>query len=391
MGVIKFLLFSGIFLIVSVSYSYETDQYSVPPAPLADVGEDLSGFIHRKLEEGVAEINRDRIELPEKIRKLEQEIARYPVHLFEDALPDYPGREVYERDKFQLKLLQEKYEKTQNQFGIISLLHKKYSGSITWNEQRDGVFGMGLGYLPYKGNSKQGQMILFNHGKLDTIYSFAGFHRIISPSYFVFASSLKAYGVHMGVDKFGHFINQGFQYLEKYRESLSRKESFEKAFHDMIQWGVDSEEGIFGVLVDGVYSNADLAANFAGFIFYQNFFKDITVGDKVFPRILEVTSDGSLALSQNPLNSQKNLLRRFITDHLDESLNPSVLESLQRGPVRSAIQRRCEYWLKYYGFKSGQDVERLTQPLNNWFGYSYGHKSQNSLRIQDICFSKNGQ
>lgn len=387
MRVINILTILFAWMLVSVSYGYETDQYSVPPQSLADIGEDLSRFIHENLRLGIQEINHDRVTLPQRIRNLEEDLSHYPPALFDDPVAEHPGKHEYQTKKNELQQMRLRYTALQSPLGIIGLLHEKYSGRITWSEQRDGVFGISLGYLPYENNLKNDKLILFNHSKFGTIYSLAGFHRVISPSYFVFASTIKVYGVMMGVDKFGHFINQGYQYLEEYKKGLASLKDSSAAYKNMIQWGVDSEDGVFGSLVDGVYSNADLAANFAGFIFYQNFFKEMKIGSEVYPAILEFKDNGDLQMSQSEFNTPANLLKRFMTHHLDESLNPSVLEYLQRYPVRKAIEKRCDSWKKYYGIYAKGELNKLTTPLKTWFGYPYGHKSENALRLQDICFS----
>ncbi|MBK9323289.1 MAG: hypothetical protein IPM97_10165 [Bdellovibrionaceae bacterium] len=367
------------------SYAYETDQYSVPPGPLADIGEDLSKFVYDRLQLGVQEINRELVQLPKQILKLEAEIAKFREMPAYDLDSQNSFKQRYQSEMNELEELKIKLHLLQTEAGLVAYLHSKYSASITWNEQRDGVFGAGLEYTQYPENSKNGKTVLYSQSKFKTIYSLAGFHRLISPSYFVFASTMKVYGIQMGVDKFGHFLNQGYEYYERYQSARSDQLSHSAAVETVVDWGVSTEDGLFGMIVDGVYSNADLAANFAGFIFYANLFNDLTFEGKKYPRILDRDKGGSIRWNEAPENSQGILLKRFMSPHLDESLNPSVLEAPQRSIVRKAIRRRCLSWIQYNRMQSAAQVKKLTDSLSLWNGYNYGHRAEDTLRIDEIC------
>jgi hypothetical protein len=381
----KFFLLFFIYFSSSV-WAYETDQYSVSVQPLADVGEDLSYFIYQGILNGITEVNHEKKTLPGRINQLEKELAQFPKDISFGFNSDYPPLSVYKKLYAEVSELKEKQKLLQTKLGIISFIHEKYSGIITWNDQRDGVFGVGLSYVKYADDLKSGKPVIFNHSKFSTVYSYAGFHRLISPSFFVFASTIKAYDVMMGVDKFGHFINQGFQYFQMYSTAINSKKNPDLALKEMVSWGVDSEDGVFGSIVDGVYSNADLAANFAGFIFYQNMFDDLNIQGVHYPRIININAHGELVLNEVPENSSSVLLKRFMSDHFDESLNPSELERPQRFIVRKAIMNRCSDWKKYYRIDSKEAALKRTTSLKNWNGYDYGNKAENTLKIEDICF-----
>ncbi|MBL7687511.1 MAG: hypothetical protein JNJ49_05710 [Bdellovibrionaceae bacterium] len=351
--------------------AYETDQYTVSPQPLADIGEDLSTFIHMRLKEGVDEINHLRADLPRTVEALRAEAAR--AEDFASAVQRLTQAEELERQ-------------LSTQAGQLKYLFQKYSLAITWNDQRDGVFGIGLSYAQYPNDLKNGKVVSYTPDKLNTIYSYSGFHRIISPSYFVFASTVNVYGTSMGVDKIGHLFNQGYEYSEAYEKHLNAGLAPSKALRHAIDLGVEAEDGLFGMLVDGVYSNADLAANFAGFMFYQNLFHDMNFRGATHRRIIEVDRQGNLALSRSPENGPRVLMKRFISEHLDESINPNILERLQREPVRRAIRARCASWLKAYGSPSKQQLIATIDRTKLWFGYDYGRRSEESILPQEECF-----
>ncbi|EQC49010.1 hypothetical protein M899_0652 [Bacteriovorax sp. BSW11_IV] len=77
-------------------------------------------------------------------------------------------------------------------------------------------------------------------------------------------STMKIDGNIVGVDKLGHFFVEGWEFFETaYLDS--EKVDIMKA----IQWGQKTERTYFGMLTTGVYSNADLVANFNGMRFWN--------------------------------------------------------------------------------------------------------------------------
>jgi hypothetical protein len=66
----------------------------------------------------------------------------------------------------------------------------------------------------------------------------------------------------VGLDKLGHFFAEGWQYFE-----LTREES--KNIEQAIQWGKEQEGGKYGYTTTGIFSFADLVANFNGLRFWN--------------------------------------------------------------------------------------------------------------------------
>jgi len=66
----------------------------------------------------------------------------------------------------------------------------------------------------------------------------------------------------IGLDKMGHFFAQGWQYFEltQYKE-----QNIDQA----LKWGEEQETGKFGYTTTGIYSFADLVANFNGWRFWN--------------------------------------------------------------------------------------------------------------------------
>jgi hypothetical protein len=117
-------------------------------------------------------------------------------------------------------------------------------------------------------------------------------------------------GILIGNDKLGHFLQDGFLYwelatgnrLEPEYESGTDTEVFKdlKCQNNPEDWGKVTEGGKWGLRTTGVYSNADLAANRAGFQFYTD-------------------------LAANP--NMRFTLARYITPNWNEEINPSLYRS----------------------------------------------------------------
>ena len=57
-----------------------------------------------------------------------------------------------------------------------------------------------------------------------------------------------------------------------------KKGNAEEAVQQAVKWGQKTERTYFGLWVSGVYSNADLYANYAGMKFYDALTQPLTVG-----------------------------------------------------------------------------------------------------------------
>jgi len=329
------ILFFVFFLTEPKSHGYETDQYTVPPAPLADIGEDISLFFVQKITLGVSKFNQMVLatKSPEQLKNLNDPLV------------------------------------------WAQTIQKKLGPPVVWEDQRDGVAGWPLKIIPYANNRKLNDLIKYRSRKRDIVYPLFSFPRIVSPTQFVFASTIRMYDVYLGWDKIGHFINQGFQYFEAYERARRQGLSEADATAQAIAFGVETEAGIFGLLVDGVYSNADLAVNYAGFKFYQH----------LVSKWLYLKSDGQLELQLDV--DPRNLLRDFVTDHWNESLNASVIEKSQRTLLRKKMAQRCPSWLNFYNIHSQENFHERTEFLHEWKAEFYGHRADGILRMNDICLN----
>jgi len=93
--------------------------------------------------------------------------------------------------------------------------------------------------------------------------------------------TIKVNGQLIGSDKLGHFLSQGRKFYRRYLKSHSEEQAAEQSAF--------TERAIFGQMTTGVYSNADLVANYEGYRFYRGLFEDGVIDDK--PAILAWDKD----------------------------------------------------------------------------------------------------
>lgn len=120
--------------------------------------------------------------------------------------------------------------------------------------------------------------------------------------------SININGDYIGVDKLGHFLYEGHGYYDVYKNDPTRS-----GLKQVLNNGLNSETNYFGQKTTGIKSYADLAANYEGFLFWNN-----------------------LYASSNPyfscVNGKWNLIREFdwsnyTSSAWDEGINCSEYQS----------------------------------------------------------------
>jgi hypothetical protein len=182
------------------------------------------------------------------------------------------------------------------------------------------------------------------------------------PAAFLFDSpTVNLHGHHVGSDKIDHFFRQGHEYFEMTVEMGTSAEAVAR--------GVKHEHAQLGTLASGVYSNADLAANYAGMKFYLNVRQPVRIGERILPPLFEKSGEG-WRLREGI--DRDLLLEPFISDHLDESLNPSRYR-FSRESIRARVRGRCEEWKRFYADRLGLVAPAGESFASTWFGEEYGH------------------
>jgi hypothetical protein len=136
-------------------------------------------------------------------------------------------------------------------------------------------------------------------------------------SWYIEASPvLQAAGVMLGIDKPGHFLAQGFQYYTRYR-GLPQAWSETQKLAALRRYGHEMELGNLGVATTGVYSFADLAANWQGFLFHRALFEDVEHDGVKHAAYFRIDTEGRFRLTR-PFHWAE-----WVTPDWDEALNPS--------------------------------------------------------------------
>ncbi|HET8939401.1 MAG TPA: hypothetical protein VFN67_38410 [Polyangiales bacterium] len=130
---------------------------------------------------------------------------------------------------------------------------------------------------------------------------------------------LQVNGVLIGLDKLGHFLAQGFQYVEYFR-SLDPKLLVPERAARVREFGHEQEVGQLGIATGGVFSMADLAANWSGMLFFLSLFDDVRVEAEQHERFFARDADGVLRRVRDFHWSE------WVTSDWDEVLNPAYAE-----------------------------------------------------------------
>jgi Ankyrin repeats (3 copies) len=209
------------------------------------------------------------------------------------------------------------------------------------------------------------------------------------------AGTVSAGGYVFGTDKIIHFINIGRIYHGKYeiriKRGLPEKEAIKSAIASTSRNPLTSEHGVLGMWTTGIVSNGDLAADYAGLMFYRNLTETVRIGPRTLPPML--VRDGPYWRVQ--VEPDSDFLIAFISPHWNEVLNPSKYAGYTSGRLRALIRERCHEALAWYRDPRGQprgraQFEAIERELATYYGNEYGHEANpaHPVTIADICFPK---
>lgn len=84
-------------------------------------------------------------------------------------------------------------------------------------------------------------------------------------------STININGIYFGIDKLSHFLGSGYEYYKIYLEAKKNNFFEFMANFTAIQWGINMEKTILGLWAVGIFSYADLEANYQGFKMAKDF------------------------------------------------------------------------------------------------------------------------
>jgi hypothetical protein len=297
----------------------ETDQFTLPPRPLDDLGPDLGLLVLGILRTEVAQLNTiidARAQLNPKAATEPIKEREFVTHIYEQTGVGLPE-------------------------------------STIERELRYGAF--------------TGRNVRFQPAYADSIYAWVAAPFPLS-HLMTDCPTIRLYGIDLGTDKIGHIFQQGFEYLTRYEDALDGGADEARAVAGAVHYGVLTELGLYGILLTGVYSNGDLAGNYAGFKFFRNLFHEVRIGERTLPPLLR--RDGA-HLVIDPLRDNADLMKPYISEHLNEVANPSLyFFSVDR--IRSHVRDRCGSWFKEVPNFNEASYRATLERTKTWFGEPYG-------------------
>ncbi len=336
--------------------AFETDQYELPPNSLADIGDEVSDQVEQKLHEAIDNLNAQIVKSESCLNQSAQ-------------LKDNSCNAA--EAKVKLAYLRSNEAVARAAYDELGSGIPPFSIMETWMQQHH-----------FQDQPARYKVVFWR-----SIFLASPLHHItLSPT-------INLYGSELGIDKIGHIFQQGYTYYEIYNRALAAGATPDEARGKAIEWGQKTEATFYGFLSSGVYSNADLFANYVGMKFYQGLTQDRNPRMKTHPPIL-VLKNGLWAFNDQ-VKMREVLLRPWISDHLNEALNPSIFNKLLG--LHWYVSRRvrngsCAQWFNRYHGLSRAGLEEKTRSLELWYGEDYGFtNSKDFITIANTCFDENGK
>jgi hypothetical protein len=335
----------SLFVNVGLLHAFETDQYNLPPVPLADIGDEVSEYVEENVQKAISKIN---AEIILRQRCLEGSSSSHC-----DSRED---------DRARLEFLRS------NDAVALAVFKLLGDGIIPFTRSQTWINSHKFRAQParYKTSYRQSIFVL------------------IPTDYLTISPTVDLYGSSFGTDKIAHIFQQGYTYYKIRSRALGAGKSEAEAIKKAVKWGRIAERTYYGTLVGGVFSNADLAANFFGMRFYEGLTKDLQIGGVQRPAAV-ILKNGIWELNpKEPLQ----LLKPFISDHLNEALNPSIFMIFLRSSVRGVVKKQsCPQWRAAFPNRTQTDYQSVTSALATWHGEDYGFRqSDRFVTIANTCF-----
>lgn len=326
--------------------AFETDQYNLPPAPLADIGDEITDHVIGQIRLAADDVNRQ-IETSEACL-----VSR--------------NKGCGRADSVRKEL-----DHLRSEEALAHAVYERLSGGNLMTTK----FGKWM-----HGHTFRAQPASYKAPYRESIY-------LIKPSnYLTLSPTIHMYGHEFGIDKLEHLFQQGHQYYDRVKKELIRGKTNGEAVRKAIEWGKRTERTYYGILTSGVYSNADLFANYVGLKFYQGLTRSIDINGVARPAMLRL--DRGLWVAIDDTTMRKHLLRPFITDHMNEAFNPSAFRFTLEGSVRRSVKRNsCDDWRAALPGRTAEAFKKRASELELWNGEDYGHTKRGGfVNIGEICF-----
>ena len=167
----------------------------------------------------------------------------------------------------------------------------------------------------------------------------------------------------IGSDKLGHFLSQGRKFWRRYQRYLDESRAAEHSAY--------TERALFGQMTTGVYSNADLVANYEGYRFYRSLFEDEIVPGK--RAILAWDTDHWVV--QRPFTWADH-----VNAYWDEALNVNHFDALLYPHMKERLLGFCD---DYFAQPAHYDIHDEAALEDRYAGLQLRDTSE--LRLSNLC------
>jgi hypothetical protein len=352
--VLASLMLCVVILITQTSaFAFETAQYNLPPKPLADIGDEVTEHVEQRLQKAVDKVNAEILG--------RQECLANDGRQSKTNSCNTPGEE-----RARLADLRSNDAVTKEAFNQLGAGVPPFTSMGTWVDLHHFA----------------GQPARYRTGYLKSIFIYLPTIALtVSPT-------VNLYGSQFGTDKIAHLFQQGYSYYKIYGRAINAGATAGEATQKAVSWGKMTERTYYGTLVAGVYSNGDLAANFVGLKFYLGLTREIRIGEVARPPILLLRN--GVWIFNEGIDLRELLVKPFISDHLNEALNPSIftknlgLRDYVRWTVR---QQSCQQWFEKYPGITRDSLEETSSALRLWHVEDYGFTdNKHFVTIANTCF-----
>ena len=178
--------------------------------------------------------------------------------------------------------------------------------------------------------------------------------------------TIKVNQTFIGSDKLGHFLSQGRKFWRRYQRYLDESRAAEHSAY--------TERALFGQMTTGVYSNADLVANYEGYRFYRSLFEDGIVPGK--PAILAWDADRWVV--QRPFTWADH-----VNAYWDEALNVNHFDALLYPHMKERLLGFCDDYFAAPGLYDIRDEEALRTRYAE-----LQLRDTSELRLSNLCLQE---
>ena len=197
----------------------------------------------------------------------------------------------------------------------------------------------------------------------DSIYGEMPFWSIRAVAVFGLGETIRVNGQLIGSDKLSHFLSQGRKFYHRYQKSGSENKAARR--------GVLTERAIFGSGMTGSFSNADLVANYEGFLFYRSLFEDDIISGK--PAIFRWEDDGWVMQREFDWADHVN-------EYWDEALNVNAYDWMLRRHMEDRLADLCPQYWQNPAIYTIQDEDELQARYAH-----LGMRDTKSMRLGELC------